>query len=168
MVCQVEDSLSFSFFSWARGVQNECLFTLIGYRYAPDLATFVPDSANLRVSSMRSDLILSVMAGVWMLQNELKARFGEGPDKLEWSSSMASLGSSRRSILYFRDTFVKSRKLNNPFWRTNKTVVLNRGISQPHPTANIFNCLTLCWHTPDIHRTPPKSNTKGDPIAKVA
>ena len=30
---------------------------------------------------MRSDLILSVMAGVWMLQNELKARFGEGPDK---------------------------------------------------------------------------------------
>ena len=57
------------------------MFTLIGYRYAPDLATFVPDSANLRVSSMRSDLILSVMAGVWMLQNELKARFGEGPDK---------------------------------------------------------------------------------------
>ena len=79
---------------------------------------------------------------------------------------MASLGSSRRSILYFGHAFVKSRKLNNPFWRTNKTVVLNRGISQPHPTANIFNCLTLCWHTPDIHRTPPKSNTKGDPIAK--
>lgn len=74
-----------------------CLFTLTGYRYAPDLATFVPDSANLRVSSMRSDLILSAMAGVWMLRDGLKACFGEGRDKLEWSSPMASFGSSRRS-----------------------------------------------------------------------
>lgn len=55
---------------------------------------------------MRSDLILSAMAGVWVLQNELKARFGKGRDKLEWSSPMASFGSSRRSILYLGDTFV--------------------------------------------------------------
>ena len=76
------------------------MFTLIGYRYAPDLATFVPDSANLRVSSMRSDLILSVMAGVWMLLNELKARSGEGPDKLEWSC-VTTADLTNLVILYF-------------------------------------------------------------------
>ena len=38
---------------------------MTGYRYAPDLATSVPDAVKLRVSSMRKDLILSAMAGVW-------------------------------------------------------------------------------------------------------